>query len=65
MLSVLLNLNKEVLINPTKIGIDEMYICSIAKTTLFGLVTVILFLSFVFNVKKIWKYFDISFKKVI
>ena len=32
-----LNLNKEVKMNLTKIGIDELYISPIAKTNLFGL----------------------------
>ena len=42
-----LNLDKEAKINLTKIGINELYICLIAKTNLFGLVTFILSLSFV------------------
>ena len=55
MLSVLLNLNKEAKINLTKIGINELYICSIAKTNRFGLVTIILFLSFVLFFLKLSK----------
>ena len=47
MLSVLLNLNKEAKINLTTIGINELYMFSIAKTNLFGSVTIILFLYFV------------------
>ena len=42
-----LNLDKEAKINLTKIGINELYICHIAKTNLFGLVNIILSLSFV------------------
>ena len=41
-----LNLNKEVKMNLTKIGINELHISPIAKTNFFGLVTIILSLSF-------------------
>ena len=44
--SVFLNLDKEAKINLTKIRIDELYICPFAKADLFGLVTIILSLSF-------------------
>ena len=74
--SVFLDLDKEAKINLTKIGINELYICPFAKANLFGLVTIILSLSFVLfflrlskikklNVKKVWRYFDICFKKVL
>ena len=39
-----LNLDKEAKINLTKIGINELYICHIAKTNLFGLVNIIIFI---------------------
>ena len=42
-----LNLDKEAKINLTKIGINALYICHIAKANLFGLVNIILSLSFV------------------
>ena len=74
--SVFLDLDKEAKINLTKIEINELYICPFAKASLFGLVTIILSLSFVLfflrlskikklNVKKVWRYFDICFKKVL
>ena len=74
--SVFLDLDKEAKINLTKIGINELHICPFAKASLFGLVTIILSLSFVLfflrlskikklNVKKVWRYFDICFKKVL
>ena len=74
--SVFLDLDKEAKINLTKIGINGLYICPFAKANLFGLVTIILSLSFVLfflrlskikklNVKKVWRYFDICFKKVL
>ena len=74
--SVFLDLDKKAKINLTKIGINELYICPFAKASLFGLVTIILSLSFVLfflrlskikklNVKKVWRYFDICFKKVL
>ena len=44
--SLFLNLNKEVKMNLTKIGINELHISPIAKTNFFGLVTIILSLSF-------------------